>query len=113
MVAGFLRRRTTDAMDACDASVMDKSLAGAAAASHVDECTAGELFMSCQIPDGDRQTVTRAELISALEAVLEVNDRVHRLKRRIFWGLAWRRTLIVILLLMYVFELWRQAQVDV
>ena len=107
------KQRTTDALDAGDASATEKPSTGAAAASHVDECTAGDVFMRCPIPDGDRQTVTRAELISALDAVREANDRVHRLKRRIFWGLAWRRTLIVVLLLMYAFELWRQAQVDV
>ena len=107
------KQRTTDAMNSGDASATDKNLAGAAAASHVDECTSGDVFMLCPIPDGDRQTVTRAELISALEAAREANDLVHRLKRRIFWGLAWRRTLIVVLLLLYAFELWRQAQVDV
>ena len=54
--------------------------------------------------------MTRAELDSALEAVRDADDRLHRLKRRIFWGLAWRRALIVILLLLYAFEVWRQAQ---
>ena len=107
------KQRTTDAMNSGDASATDKNLAGAAAASYVDECTAGDVFMRCPIPDGDRQTVTRAELISALDAVRDANDRVDRLKRRIFWGVAWRRTLIVVLLLMYAFEVWRQAQGDV
>ena len=66
--------------------------------------------MSRQKMDDDRPTVTRAELISALEAVLDADDWVHRLKRRIFWELAWRRALIVVLLLLYAFEVWRQAQ---
>ena len=92
---------------------MEKNLAGATGASHVDKCTAGEVVMSCQIMDGDRQTVTRAKLISALEAVRDTNDRVHRLKRRIFRGSAWRRALIVVLLLLYAFELRCQAQGDV
>ena len=104
------KQRTTDAMNSGDASATERPSTGAAAGSHVDECTAGDVFMRCQIPDGDRQTVTRAELISALEAAREANDRVHRLKRRIFWGLAWRRALIVVLLLLYAFEVWRQAQ---
>ena len=107
------KKCTTDAIDAGDASSTEKPSTGLAAASHVDECTTSDVFMRCPIPDGDRQTVTRAELISALDAVREANDRVDRLKRRIFWGVAWRRTLIVILLLMYAFELWRQAQIDV
>ena len=106
-------KRTTDAMYAGDASPTENSSTGAAAAIHDDRCNAGEVVMSCQILDGDRQTVTRAELISALEAARDANDRVHRLKRRIFWGLAWRRALIVVLLLLYAFEVWRQAQVDV
>ena len=104
------KQHTTDAMNAGDASATDKNLAGAAAASYVDECTAGDVFMRCPIPDGDRQTVTRAELISALEAARDAKDRLHRLKRKIFWGLAWRRALIVVLLLLYAFEVWRQAQ---
>ena len=107
------KQRTTDAMNAGDASATEKPATGAAAASHVDECTAGDVYMRCPIPDGDRQTVTRAELICALDAVREANDRVHRLKRRIFRGLAWRRALIVVLLLLYALEVWRQAQGDV
>ena len=108
-----IKKYTTEAMDACDASAMDKNLAGAAAVSHGDQCTAGEVGMGCQKMPNDRPSVTRAELDSALEGVRDADDRLHRLKQRIFWGLAWRRTLIVILLLMYAFELWRQAQIDV
>ena len=78
--------------------------------SHIDKCTAGEVVMRCQIMDGDRQAVTRAELDSALEAVRDADDRLHRLRRRTFWGLTWRRGLIVVLLLLYAFEVWRQAQ---
>ena len=63
--------------------------------------------------DDDRQTVMRAELLSALEAVRDADDQVHRLRRKTFWGLAWRRALIVVLLLLYAFEVWRQAQADV
>ena len=108
-----IKKCTTDAMDAGDASATEKPSIGAAAASHDDRCNAGEVVMRCQIMDGDRLTVTRAELISALEAVREANDRLHRLKRRTFWGLTWRRALIVVLLLLYAFEVWRQAQGDV
>ncbi len=108
-----IKKCTTDGMGAGDASATEKPSTGAAAASHVDRRTAGKVVMSCQIMDGDRQTVTRAELDSALGAVREANDRLHRLKRRNFWGLAWRRALIVVLLLLYAFEVWRQAQGDV
>ena len=103
-------KRTTDAMDAGDASPTENSSTGAAAAIHDDRCNAGEVVMRCQIMDGERQTVTRAELDSALEGVLDADDRLRRLKRRTFWGLAWRRAIIVVLLLLYAFEVWRQAQ---
>ena len=105
-----INKRTTDAMDACDASAMEKTLAGAAAASLVDNCTAGEVGTGCQKMPNDRTTVTRAELDSALEGVRDADDRLHRLRRRTFWGLTWRRALIVVLLLLYAFEVWRQAQ---
>ena len=82
------KKSTTGAMDACDASATEKPSTGAAAASHVDECTASEVVMGCQKMDDYRQTVTRAELISALEAVRDANDRLNRLRRRIFWDLA-------------------------
>ena len=64
--------------------------------------------MGCKKMVDYRQTVTRAELISALEAVRDANDRLNRLRRRIFWDLAWRRALIVALLLLYAGEAWRQ-----
>ena len=73
---------------------MEKNLAGATATSHVDKCTAGEVGVGCHKMANDRTTVTRAELISALEGVRDADDRLHRLRRRIFWGLAWRRTLL-------------------
>ena len=105
-----INKRTTDAMDACDASAMEKNLAGVAAPSNVDRCTSSEVGMGCQKMDVDRPTVTRAELDSALEGVRDADDRLHRLRRRTFWGLTWRRALIVVLLLLYAFEVWRQAQ---
>ena len=105
-----IKKCTTDAKAECDAIAIEKTLAGAAAARHVDKCTAGEVGMSCQKMPNDRPSVTRAELDSALEGVRDADDRLHRLKRRTFWGLAWRRALIVVLLLLYAFEVWRQAQ---
>ena len=89
---------------------MKKALAGTAAASHVDKCTVGEVGMGCHNMVIDRTTVTSAELISALEAVRDAEERLYRLRRRVFWGLEWRRALIVGLLLLYAFEVWRQAQ---
>ena len=91
---------------------MDKNLAGAAAVGQFDKCTAGEVGMGDQNMPNDRPTVTRAELDSALEAVRDADERLHRLKRRTFWGLAWRRALIAVLLLLYAFKVWRQAQGD-
>ena len=108
-----IKKGTTDAMNACDASATEKPSTGAAAASHVDKCTASDVIMGCQKMDDDRPTVTRAELDSALEGARDADDRLHRLRRRIFWGSASRRALIVILLLLYAFEVWRQAQGDV
>ena len=61
------------------------------AASHVDKCIAGEVGMGCQKMTNDLPTVTRAELDAALERVRDADERLHRLKRRTFWGLAWRR----------------------
>ena len=105
-----IKKYTTDAMDAGDVSATDKNLAGAAAVSDVDKSTAGEVGMGCQKMLNDRSTVTRAELDSALEAVRDADERLHRLRRRTFWGLTWRRALIVVLLLLYAFEVWRRAQ---
>ena len=105
-----IKKCTTDGTDACDSSAMEKTLVGAAAARHVDNCTTGEVGLGCQKMANDRPSVTRAKLISALEGVRDADDRLHRLKRRTFWGLAWRRSLIMALLLLYAFEVWRQAQ---
>ena len=43
-----IKKCTTDAKAACAASAMEKTLAGAAVASYVDKCTAGEVGMGCQ-----------------------------------------------------------------
>lgn len=58
----------------------------------------------------ERPTVTRAELDEALDAAHESRERVQKLRHSLWWGVTWRRALVVILLLLYAGEVWRQYQ---